>query len=102
MVAAGGVAETKIQVGAYIGNSRTYTQTVKYCSHCKKDWYNDSEYTTLHPYLKNRGENSGRGGGCGRGRGRSGRSGRGGRGGNNNNNPPNDDKDKDKKPTTDI
>ena len=93
LVAAGGAAETKIQAGAHAGNSRTYTQTVKYCSHCKKDWHTDSECTTLHPHLKNRGENCGRGGG-----GRGGRGSRGGRGGNNNN-PSNDDKNK---PLTDV
>lgn len=58
LVASGGVAETKIQPGAHAGNSRTYVVTCKYCSHCKKDWHDDSECTTLHPHLKSRGKNN--------------------------------------------
>ena len=89
--------EHKIQQGTHAGNSRTFTTTCKYCTHYKKDYHDDSEYTTLHPHLKkkdNRGGNdngNSNGNGRGRGRGRSGRGGRGGRGGNNNNNAPKDE-----------
>ena len=52
-----GSTEIKIQAGAHAGNSRTFTQTCKYCTHCKKDWHDKSECTTLHPHLKSRGGN---------------------------------------------
>ena len=55
---AAGRAEITIQPGAHAGNSRTYTQTCKYCTHCKKDWHDDSECTTLHPHLKSRRKNN--------------------------------------------
>ncbi|KAM0794265.1 hypothetical protein BDR22DRAFT_714159 [Usnea florida] len=56
LVASRGVSENKIQPGAHAGNSRTYVVTCKYCNHCKKDWHDDSECTTLHPHLKSRGK----------------------------------------------
>ena len=57
LVAADG-AEIKIQPGANAGNSRTYVQTCKYCTHCKKDWHDNSECTTLHPHLESRRKNN--------------------------------------------
>ena len=57
LVAAEG-AEINIQPGANAGNSRTYVQTCKYCTYCKKDWHNDSECTTLHPHLRSRRKNN--------------------------------------------
>ena len=50
--------EINIQPGANAGNSRTYVQTCKYCTHCKKDWHDDSECTNLHPHLKSRRKNN--------------------------------------------
>lgn len=91
---AAGETEHKIQPGAHAGNSRTFTTTCKHCSHCRKDYHDDSECIALHPYLKKKGENGGRSGGNAGGRGRGGRGGKGGRGGNNknnNNNPPKDE-----------
>ena len=55
---AAGKAEIRIQSGAHAGNSRTYVQTCKYCTHCKKDWHDDSECTTVHPQLKRRRKNN--------------------------------------------
>ena len=55
---AAGKAEVEIQPGTHAGNSRTYVQTCKYCTHCKKDWHDNSECTTLHPHLKSRRKNN--------------------------------------------
>ena len=88
-----GATEIKVQPRANAGNSRTFTQTCKYCTHCKKDWYCNSECTTLHPHLKKKndgGNNSGNS--RGRGRGRGGRGGRGGGRRGNSNNTSNDSK----------
>ena len=96
LVAARGT-KYKIQPGAHVGNSRIFTTIYKHCTHCKKDYYNNSEYIALHPHLKRRdngGNNSSNGSGRSRSRGRSGRGSRGGRRGNNNNNnaPKNESK----------
>ena len=97
---ASGTTEVKVQPGANAGNSRTFTQTCKYCTHCKKDWHCDSECTSLHPHLKKRDNRGGNGNdnsnnsgnSRGRGRGRGGRGGRGGGRGGNNNNTSNESK----------
>ena len=86
---AAGETEHKVQPGAHAGNFHTFTTTCKHCSHCRKDYHNDSECIALHPYLKKKGENGGRSGGNTGGRG--GKGGRGGNNNNNNNNPPKDE-----------
>ena len=55
---AAGKADINIQPGANAGNSRTYVQTCKYCTHCKKDWHDNSECIALHPHLKSRRKNN--------------------------------------------
>ena len=92
LIASGGAAETKIQPGAHAGNSRTFTHTVKYCDHYKKDYHDRAECNQLNP--KQNKENNNGGSGRGRG-GRGGRGDRGGRGGGKGRGGK-DDKDKDK------
>ena len=80
----------------------TARNTYKYYTYYKKDYYNNSEYIALYPYLKkkdNRGKgnntNNTNGNGNRGGRGSKGnRGGKGGRGGNNNNNNAPKDKPK--------
>ena len=85
--------EHKLQPDVTFSNSRTYTQTCKYCTIYKKNWYFSGEHGKRKREDDdhsdgNRGDRGGRGG---RGRGRGGR----GRGGNfNSDTKPEDDKDK--------
>ena len=45
LVATGAPAiEHRIQIGATSSNSRTFTQTCKYCTICKKDWHSNAKH----------------------------------------------------------